>query len=160
MGDNRDRGMDRMNRPASIVRFEQLYLGCWILGLINLALSWNTQIAALHNNPAAVQMGEGFMQGAMIGGAVLTSLVTLLLWYFAARRGSAVAKWIITVLAGLGVIGFLFSFVTPAPVPILTRVLGLLVLVLQVAAVVHLFRPDTKAWFGETPIGPTPTDTL
>lgn len=140
-----------MDRPVSIKRFEQFYLGSWVVGLIGLAINWNAQVELLHNTPAAVQMGDGMVYGSLIGGTLVSAIVTLLLWYFAARRASVVAKWIATVLCVLSVLAMLLGLLRHNPdVTLLTTVFGILVRVLEVIAIVYLFRPDAKAWFGET----------
>ena len=56
--------------------------------------------------------------------------VTVLLWYFTARAPSVVAKWVVVILAAL-----------------------------STWAAVHLFRPGSKAWFGQDDDADFDTDT-
>lgn len=130
-------------RPASIVRFERLYLGAVGVGLIGLALSWNGVIAAVRARPDIAQMGVGFV----IAGLVLAYVAMLALWYFAAHRRSVIAKWVTsawfvysTVALALTIfqLGLRFDLVT---------VIGWLSYLLRAWSVSYLFKPDADAWF-------------
>ena len=143
-----------MARPASIVTFERCYLGAWIVGLINTALNWNVTMAMMDANPAVAQMGPSFGAAVLVGGLLLGALITLLLWHFVARRGSQVAKWIVVVLFAIGLVSFLYGLVAGRTSFGLVALLGVVTLALQGVAVAMLFRPDTPAWFGETPADP------
>lgn len=138
-----------MIRPISIVWFERCYLGCVVLGVINTAVAWNTTVAKMAENPATAQFGPSFVPNMLIGGVVLSVLVSLLLWYFTARKGSVVTKWIITVLFVLGILGLVMGLVQHSLPPGPTAVLTIVAWVLDAIAVWQLFRPDTRAWFGE-----------
>ena len=138
-----------MERPASIVTFERCYLGAWVVGLINSALNWNVAMAAMADNPSVAQLGPSFASTMMIGGLAIGAAITLLLWYFVARRGSVVAKWIVTVFFALGLASFLWSLAAGRGFGLVT-VIALVAMALQAIAVAMLFRPDTKPWFGET----------
>ena len=135
-----------MDRPASIVRFEQLYLAAFALGVINTVISWSaTQV----QRAASIAMfGPAFLPIAIAIGFA----ITLLLWYVIARRGSAIAKWIATVFAAFAAIGLVIGLVRllggggQFSVSVL---LGYISSLLQIVAVTFLFRPDTRAWFGE-----------
>ena len=138
------------NRPVSIVNFERCYLGAFVLGLLNTALSWSTTRAAFAASPQAALLGGWFFPVmTLIGFAI-----TLSLWFFIARKGSAVAKWIATVLVVLGVMGSVFTFLFRTYPQSLSGIISVATLVLQVIAIVMLFRPDTKKWFGEDSVVP------
>lgn len=108
-------------RPASIVTFERCYLGAWILGLANTAFNFRPAIEAMDANPELAQMGTGFSSTMVLGGIAFSAILTLTLWYFAARRGAVFAKWFVVVLYAIGLISFLaqamrgivFSLSTP-----------------------------------------------
>jgi hypothetical protein len=138
-----------MERPASIVIFERCYLGAWILGLINTALNWNTVQAQMANNPSVAQLGTGFASTMAIGGIAISAVITLTLWYFTARQGSGVARWIVTIFYGLGVLFFLYTLLMGRLAPGLPMAVTILSWILQTTAVVMLFRPDSRVWFGE-----------
>lgn len=139
-------------RPASIINFERFYLGAMALGLVNSAMSWS-QTQELMNSPevAAAGLGSGFLFTTMAIGLI----IPLLLWYFIARRGSNIAKWILVVLFGLGLIGFLMSFANPLMPGGLAMILGIAGMALQAYAVYLLFQADAVAWLtGAGPVDP------
>ena len=143
-----------MERPLSIVWFERCYLGSLVVLLVQKALSWNAMIAAsnakLEDNPAAAQFGPSFVSGILVGTIVLMIVISLLLWYFTAKKASVVTKWIITVLFALNVLSVVMGAVRGTmEAGSIGAVLGIVALVLNGIAVWQLFKPDARAWFGE-----------
>lgn len=137
-------------KPPSIARFEQLYLGGFALGLVATALSWRGNTERLAADPRTASVSGWFVPAT----TALTIVITLLLWYFIARRGSVVAKWIAVIFIALGLLGGIGNLMTllgghSPNVP--ASLLSLVVTLMQVAAAVMLFRPDARLWFGETP---------
>ena len=137
-----------MQRPSSIVRYEQLYLGSFILGLVASALSWQGRAAQLGANPAL-----GNLQWIMPAALVVGIVISVTLWYFTARNPSIAAKWVVTVFAALSLLGIARNLYALASgtVPLFATLLAVLVSLLYVAAAVMLFKPDAKIWFGEEP---------
>ncbi|WP_294191783.1 hypothetical protein [uncultured Sphingomonas sp.] len=135
-----------MQRPASIVTFERLYLAGFALSLVSWVVGWPAMQAKLAANPQTAPFG--WMLFVMLG---LNIALTLLLWFFTARRASVVAKWIVVVLAGLSALRFLFNL--PAAlggaVSAPSLILSTLTTALNVAAAAMLFRFDARVWFGE-----------
>ncbi|SEK55611.1 hypothetical protein SAMN05216382_0639 [Sphingomonas palmae] len=135
-----------MQRPASIITFERLYLSGFALSLVSWVVDWPAMQAKLAANPQTKPFG--WMLFVMLG---LNIAITLLLWFFTARRASVVAKWIVVVLAGLSALRFLFNLPAAlggamgAP----SLILSVLTTALGVAAAAMLFRFDARAWFGE-----------
>ena len=132
-----------MDRPQSIIWFERLYLGGVALGLANTAYRWSAIQEQVAATPNSAMLPSWFM-GATIAIGIG---INFLLWYFVAIRGSVVAKWIVTVLFGIGVIGVLRAL-TVGELPATMNAVAAVVLALQAGAVFMLFRPDAKAWFG------------
>jgi len=71
-------------KPASIKKFDKLYLGSILVSLIGIVFGWdtmmtdmNTQIAA---SGTAVDGMGGIVSGAAIGGIALGLGISLLLW--------------------------------------------------------------------------------
>jgi hypothetical protein len=135
-------------RPQSIVRFEQAYLASVLVWVINLAVGWKTKLATVASdprfagNPQMVQIGEWMM----IGVSAFWLLISLLLWYFAGRRGSEVAKWILVVLLAFSAIGVASAIIQIGAVGTVGFALTLLGFALNAYAVWMLFQPDSKAW--------------
>ncbi len=82
-----------------------------------------------------------------IGTAVLTFVIQLLLWFFVARKGSDIARWIYVILFGLGLLGTLLNVMRGTWLDGIPGVVAAVCVLLQVAAVVMLFRPDSNTWF-------------
>lgn len=121
-------------RPASIVRFEWLYLTSIALAAIN---------SAILLSPAAGYAQPGEASGLI--GFVATSLaISLLLWFFVARRGSNTAKWLMIALFLFGLTGL--PAILAAGPPDLPAMLTVVTWALQAAAIWMLFRPDSAEW--------------
>ena len=139
-----------MDRPGSIVRFEQFYLGHIVVGLAG-------SVIALFgsDNPALAQANETVGPWLLPLTLGLGLLTQVLLWYFISRKGASVAKWILVALTALNLLGaafLLFGLATGFGAESRSMPGALLSLgasVLLVAAVAMMFRPDTPAWFGE-----------
>ena len=132
-----------MNRPASIVLFEKLYIAVIVIGVIGVALSWNSLSAMAGAQPGVpASMGSGILIGALIFGF----LIPLLLLYFIARRASNVAKWIFVVLTAFGVYSFIAGLANPMMPKGLLLAVNVVSLVLTLYCAWLLFQPDAKAW--------------
>ncbi|KTT70003.1 hypothetical protein [Sphingomonas endophytica] len=133
-------------RPPSIVRFERLYLASFLVGLIGWAVSWQGTADRLAVNATTAPFGW-LLPAALL----VSSAITLGLWYLVARRASLAAKWAVTVLTGLATLRFLVNVtvVLRGSVPVLALLLSLIILTLGIVATIQLFRPDAQSWFGE-----------
>jgi hypothetical protein len=130
-------------RPQSIELFEKVYLGSIALGLVNTALSWGALTATLQNaGNAAVAMGPGLM----IMSIAISLVISVLLWFFIARRASNIAKWIYVVITAIGVFGVISSLANPLAPKGVTMIGGFVATGLQVFAAWLLFKPDSVAW--------------
>ncbi len=130
-----------MDRPASIVSFERLYLASLAIGAIGTAINWSTMQAQIAADPNSAMLPSWFMPVTLF----VSFSISLALWYFAARRGAVVAKWILVVLFGFGVIGILMTIFAPGP--ILMKFITGVNFVLQGLSVWMLFKPDANQWF-------------
>jgi hypothetical protein len=128
-------------RPKSIIMFERLFLASLVLGVLNFALSYEDAAAVIANDAGAQKMGLG--GGFLVGVTAVSTVVYLLLWFLAARMASNIAKWILVVFVGLGVLSALPAMTGTWNA---TLALSLVVYALEVLALVYLFRPDAKAW--------------
>lgn len=145
-----------MERPVSIVWFERCYLGAILVGLVNTAVRWPQMMAQLADNPSVGQLGPSFAPTVAVLSIVLGVLISLLLWFFTARRRAVVTKWIITIFFVLSLLAIGFSAMMHTFPGGLSGVLSVVALVLNALAVWSLFRPDAEAWFAGT--AATPTD--
>jgi hypothetical protein len=133
-------------RPKSIVYYEYAYLGSVLLGIVVTAMTWTT-----NNNTDEVEKIR-----AMLGPSFLPILyvfihtLSLALWYFTARVPNTVAKWIVLGWFALSLIGFAMALAAGNLPSDLPGLLAAAALVLNAVAIYLLFRPDARAWFGET----------
>jgi hypothetical protein len=144
-----------MQRPQSIVTFERCYLGAIALGLANNAFNWSNMQEQMAATPNSELLPDWFLPATIGVGLV----ITLLLWYFVARRGSVVAKWILVVFFAIGLLGLpaIITGMSTGLITPLMAIVGLATLALNAVAVFMLFRPDTKPWFAGQQNNPTDT---
>lgn len=135
-------------RPSSIVNFERVVVLSIVLGLVNTVLIWD-RIAD------AVAMTGVSLNFVLTIQAITIGLYLLLIW-FISRKGSAVAKWIYVVLAGIGLVFGLFGIGQVAQLyGNVSLVITLVQYVLSIISIALLFRADANAWFrGERPADP------
>ena len=143
-------------RPSSIELFEKFYLGAIAFSLVGFAMGVRqSRIAAQSGEANAVAMHPGFVAIAI----AVSLAISLLLWYFVARRPSTVAKWIIVVLVAVGFASELNSLANPLVPQDLMMIVGLVANSLQVFAVWMLFQQDAVAWLdGKAPTDPSACD--
>jgi len=141
-------------RPQSIIMFERLFLASLALGVLGFLLSYQQVADVAANDTGMRQLGLG--TGFLIGVVAISYAVYLLLWYLIAHRASNAAKWILVVFTALGILLALPGLAGPWTS---TLVLSVVVYALGILAVIHLFRPDAKAWLdGKPPADPATFD--
>jgi hypothetical protein len=145
---------DIVMQPESIRKFTLFYLGALVVSLVATFVGYDVLTAQLEAQSAATGLTVG--PGTIIAGIALNIAITLLLWYLVARKGFAIAKWIVVLL-------FIFTLVTSisgifADGLEVHEGLSLLAIVLQAAAVYFLFQPDAKAWFSGERANASPED--
>lgn len=136
-------------RPVSIERFDLFYLlslalstGAFLLGYEDVANQLAAETAA-----AGFEMGGGLLIGIFAGGI----LINLLLWYLTSRKANVIAKWILIVFFGIGLIGVPDLFTQEFT---LSLAINIGAYVLAAISVWFLFQPDTRPFFdGEPPAG-------
>jgi hypothetical protein len=133
-------------RPQSIILFERIYLGCLAVGTI-FGIWSVTHIGGLVR-PGMPPAMAGWLP--LITGISLIAgiAIELLLWFFIARRGANVARWIFVVFFVLGLFGIVRSIMgVNTALPLLMRVWSALRLLLDAVCIRLLFRPDAQRWF-------------
>jgi hypothetical protein len=106
-------------------------------------------MAQMAAQPNADKLGPNFGPIVMVSGLALSTAISLLLWFFVARKGSVVAKWIVTVFFVLGVLSLAMQVIGGTFPSGLAAVVAIIAWVLNLIAVYQLFKPDTEVWFGE-----------
>lgn len=136
-----------MTRPAAVARFEVLWLASTLAWLGDAAMSWGERRRMIAGNPAL-----GGYEWLVPAGFALVLLVSLALWWLAARRRRLMARTAVAGIAVLSVIVIVLTGIgmaTGRALSLPTNLLQLVSSALCIAAAVSLFRPDADAWFGE-----------
>ena len=131
-----------MTKPDSIRKFDLFYLGSIVLSLINFALNYGALTEQVRQETAAAGLEMG--GGVLLVGIVFSTLISLLLWFLISKKRIEFVKWIL-------ILFLVWSFVSlPAALADgvqMGDIIGIVVLVVQIAAIWFLFREDAKAWF-------------
>lgn len=138
-----------MTRPRSIVTFELCYLVACVLGIAN-------SVIVRSQAPAPSPLGGGLGLGVHVVGLIVSLAITIALWYFVARRGSVVAKWIVVLFFAVAAIAFLRALGSGSFLLDLPGCVAIVAFVLNAIAVWMLFRPDTRGWFAQAPVAGDP----
>ena len=140
-----------MLRPRSIAIFEIAYLAALAINLAGPFLIWSALTANVAEQAHAGADAAGVVNGVLIGGIVVAGAIGLLLWWFVARRGSNVARWITVVLLGYSLVSGALQLAQSGGPLGLVRIVALLGLVFTAIALASLFMPDARAWFAAKP---------
>jgi hypothetical protein len=130
-------------RPLSIIWFTRIQFSILSLGLLNLVLTWNQQLAI------AATIGRG--PGWLLGKLVLTAGWFLLLMWLIAYRGSNVAKWVYVAMFCLGFPFLVVTWKLLAQNGPLSLAITMVQTVLQLISVWMLFRRDARDWLAKRP---------
>ena len=159
-------------RPESIRQFDYFYLGSIGVAVANLLFQLSqigTAYLGLGTLGDLDQAGAGTAITIVtvlivLVSVLLAAVIPLILWYFAARRASQVAKWLIVVLGGFGALRLILVLVllgalivTREPTPDyvwMTMVLSFVTELLHMAAIAFLFPRDAREWFASGGVGP------
>lgn len=140
-----------MHRPRSIIWFERFFWGSILIGFLSAGFAWNDIAREIESDAVSSTTGIVFL--AII--FAITIGISIAFWYFIARRGSNIAKWIYTVWMGLGSLWTLVTLVDPAAVRGAALAASLISTLLTLASIACLFRPDAAAWLtGKAPVDP------
>jgi len=131
-------------RPASIIRFEQLYLIAMAINLVADVLGWGAVSAAVKRSPELAAVGP---MVPLIGIAIVYAAM-IALWYFAARRASVVAKWLLAAWFVISTCALALGLMRGIDLS-MVALLGLAAFLLRAWAVSYLFKPDADVWFAK-----------
>lgn len=132
-------------RPKAIVQFERLILSAALIDLISNLIArpmMETRLA-----------GHGIAAPGLVTyvSAGIAPALAILFWILIAHVRSPVAKWVLTVLVALAVLGFVVTAATGhTAIASPFFLAALFTEVLKVLAVTRLFTPEAKVWLGET----------
>jgi len=138
-----------MQRPQTIVVWEILFWIAIVIGIINLFV-FTPNLADMSApgttgaDMATAQKAIGWIEVVV---AVIYVLLGLLFWYFIARKGNNVFKWIWVVLAVLGILGSLANLGQTFDFSVIGGILALIVLAIGVVNIALIFLPSSRPWF-------------
>jgi hypothetical protein len=134
-------------RPRAMILFERLYMVRIAIGIVAGFLI--VPHLSVFIAPQGAPVAAGYLVPAIAVGSVLIGIViNLLLLYFIARRRSEVAKWIFIILFALGAIGLIRSLEHGGGMVLgWSHGLSAVDLLIELAMLWLLFRPETKTWF-------------
>lgn len=142
---------DASTRPAPVTLAVKLVIVMAVLGVLggvavfaDLGALREQAVAAAGANQAVADTAVTVAVASGVAGAVIGAAVWLVFGLLAGR-GRGWARIVVTVLAALTVLSGLTALASPA----LLLVVGLLRLVVAVAVVVLLFRPESNRWFAQ-----------
>jgi len=137
-----------MNRPSSIIRFEQFYGGYISVAMASAVVNWPAFSASPDLQRATETIGAFYFPTVMAASFGLP----LLLWYFSGHRRSAIARWIIFALCAANLAALMIALASGRYPDGLVGALGALGTMMYVAAAAMLFQPDARRWFGKSAI--------
>jgi hypothetical protein len=140
-----------LTRPRSIRLFEALFLTSFLLTLVATALIWPALLDQAAAQAGAAKLSDGTLAVVAGVGVAVVSAIMLGLWYFVARRGSTIAKWVLALFTAYNLYSLVGSVQAGAPFATAPGLISGAALMLQVVAVCLLFLPDTRAWFAAEP---------
>ena len=140
-----------MSRPRSITIFEIAYLAALAVNLAGPFLIWPALTAGVAERARVGANAAGMVNGILIGGILIAAVLGVLLWWFVARRGSIVAKWIAVMLLGYSLVSSALGLAQVEGAFDFMRALAVLSMVFTAVALAALFMPDARGWFGQEP---------
>ena len=144
-------------KPATIRRFDVFYLAWVALTVVDFFLRKDAYIA----KAAAASSQQSGSGGAVLGSTFVTVVFALwvlflvLMWFLVSIKRSIVAKWIIVVLALIGLFGIpaLFNQGLNS-----ATILGVLMILASLGASISLFGAEANGWFGRPPVAEPATE--
>ena len=136
-----------MTKPASIKKFDYLYIGSVVIGLIGLIIGWDSLVALMDAEFAAQGLDpEGsFSTTTIIAGFAFGTAISLALWFLISVLRIEFVKWILVLFTVWGVFSLVVGLATTGFA--VNQISGIISTIMSVAAIYMLFQPDAKAWF-------------
>lgn len=140
-----------MTRPRSIAIFEIAYLAALAINIAGPFLIWSALTASVAEQAHSGADAGGVVNGVLIGGILVAGVLGLLLWWFVARRGSNVARWVAVVLLAYSLVSSALQVAQLGGGLDVIRIVSLLGMVFTTVALASLFMADARAWFADEP---------
>lgn len=132
-------------KPASMKKFDWLYLGSLAVGMAGIGLNFGT----LSSQAEAQMTAQGLPDMAsdmLVGGLLFGTAISLGLWVLISILRLELAKWILILLTGWSLLTTARSLDAGIDG---TMAWGLVSTVMTLLSIWFLFQPDSKVWFAE-----------
>ncbi|WP_370190154.1 hypothetical protein [Qipengyuania sp.] len=130
-------------KPASIRKFDWLYLGSLGVNLIGILLNFDSLSAQAEAEFAARGMAESGA-GMLVGSLLIGLAINLGLWFLISVLRIGLAKWALVLLTAWSILTTVKSLSLGLES---IMVWGLLSTVMTLVAIGFLFRPGSRDWF-------------
>lgn len=130
-------------KPASIRKFDWLYLGSLGVNLIGILLNFGLLSAQAEAEFAARGMA-GSGAGMLVGSLLIGLAINLGLWFLISVLRIGLAKWALVLLTAWSILTTVKSLSLGLES---IMVWGLLSTVMTLVAIGFLFRPESRDWF-------------
>lgn len=130
-------------KPASIRKFDWLYLGSLGVNLIGILFNFDSLSAQAEAEFAARGMA-GSGTGMLVGTLLIGLAINLGLWFLISVLRIGLAKWALVLLTAWSILTTVKSLSLGLES---IMVWGLLSTVMTLAAIGFLFRPESRNWF-------------
>jgi hypothetical protein len=132
-------------KPPSVRKFDYLYLGSILMGLVVFALTYETALATARAglDGTGAQIGPGLL----IGGLAFGIVINLALWFLVSGLRLGFVRWILGLFVAWGLFQVVLGFVREGVEPV--QLAGLAPLAMSIAAIAFLFRRDASSWFSQ-----------
>ena len=136
--------------PPSIRHFRLVYGVVVLLSALNVVLIWPTLSATVARNPALGGAGPAVQVAVVLIGLAIPALI----WWFAGWRRSRIARIVLVLVVAVALLSLVRGLAVGQLVLDTVGLVRLAALVLQLVALVLLFRPDAAAWFRRASVSP------
>lgn len=137
-------------RPRSIILFERVYWLNIVLAVVSLAWIYNRLNLISPDPSVGTPAGMEWVVVLISAGTAIVSIaIRLALWFFIARRGSNLARWIFVIFFVLTIGGLLrvLDLHMRGTMSIFGTGLWMIDFLTKILCIWCLFRSDTRAWF-------------
>ena len=131
-------------KPAAIKKFDWLYLGSIVVGLIGFALNYGT-VADQTSAELAADGIEGATTGLLIGGMLFGVAINVALWFLVSVLRIGFVKWIIALFVAWGLLS-LGMAIASGQTAGTNFIFGIISSLMVVVSLYYLFQPEAKAY--------------
>ncbi|MBX7541593.1 hypothetical protein [Qipengyuania sphaerica] len=136
-----------MAKPDSIKKFDLLYIGSVVVGLLGIVFGWDMMMDQMNAEMATqgIEADSGIGSGAIIAGVVFGVGISMALWFLISILRIEFVKWILILFVLWSIFGIFVGLSTTGFD--MMQITGIVSTIMSIAAIYMLFQPDAKEWF-------------